>query len=489
MKGAGGPLPSNSPTMKHSRPLTMNILRRSTLGTLASMGSVLSLYLGSTFLYGAMGSGTTGTGPIEVIGGVTQAAAVPGNAGQLVGYCEGGVLCAVDAGGGPAGPTGATGPAGATGATGATGPAGSSSGGGGSTPSLLYYGDGSDGSLVVSGTIQQIRDMYWQNYSFQGSGFAAYYTNGWRDFVAGTWDISSINSQGIQCSVPADGIPGVNCGGTGSGGDGGVPIGYGSVTSLPVGGLGGAGGAGQNGTTGLPGQAGSFVSASNGGNGGNGGAGGLGSFAGGLGADAGLGNNYPLDRFTTTPGDLGWSGNNPLPGAGNGGGGGGGASGTVSNGAGGGGGGGGAGFVFFSAAVINNSNTGQSNGVQCIGGAGGAGGTCTSFASYGAAGGGGGGEGGEVLIAFGAYTGNHTSNSAFISVNGGNGASGGQGNGNVSYGGNGGAGGGGGNIAIMNLSTSVVTLTICDAGSPGTDGGSNGGAGAGGTGATCGGGL
>ena len=99
----------------------MNILRRSTLGTLASMGSVLSLYLGSTFLYGAVGSGTTGTGAIGVIGGVTQAAAVPGNAGQLVGYCEGGVLCAVDAGGGPAGATGATGPAGATGATGATG--------------------------------------------------------------------------------------------------------------------------------------------------------------------------------------------------------------------------------------------------------------------------------------------------------------------------------------------------------------------------------
>jgi hypothetical protein len=107
------------------------------LGALAALGLVT--LTGGAFLFGNSSPGPSGTGYWQQLSGVNPGVPVSGTAGQVAGFCDAGLPCALEAGSGSAGPTGATGPtgptgpqglqgdagaAGAAGATGATGPAG-----------------------------------------------------------------------------------------------------------------------------------------------------------------------------------------------------------------------------------------------------------------------------------------------------------------------------------------------------------------------------
>lgn len=222
------------------------------------------------------------------------------------------------------------------------------------------YGDGSDGDVTVSGAMNLIRDMYYDNLTVSGQIVA----NGFRVFCRTSLTLTPTGF--ILCD---GGIGNAN-------GTAGLAMGNQSLYGGLVGGTGTVGA----GTTSPP---------ANNSMGGRGGAGGLGSA--GAGGGGGVNNSPPQ----TSPRSVGWALRGQVeyqasgvitvsPISGGTGGGGGGGDGTVK----GGGGGGGGGVIVLAARLITNAGL-----IRATGGAGGS-------PASGNAGGGGGGGGGCIFMVY-----------------------------------------------------------------------------------------
>jgi hypothetical protein len=342
---------------------------------------------------------------------------------------------------------------------------------------LIYFGDGSDGTLAVTGSVTSgpitagvlTRDAYFQDLTITSPG--SINMAGYRIFVRGTLDISG----GGPASITAGGTIG-SAGTTSTGGAGAAAYTTGEL------GTNGAGATGGNSstTTGAVGSNASALAVAFGGPGATGGRGGTGATtqaggAGGSGAAVTI--QAKARSLITTPFFRG----SALVFAGAGGGGGGGGGGSVAL-VGGGGGGGGAGGAMCAvyARTINRASVGSV--ISCSGGGGAVGVGATNANSAGGAGGGG-GSGGLVYVAYRFLTG--TLGASNLSSSGGNGGAGGAGNG-TGTGGFGGNGGNGGLIMRYDLGAGTLTVTDCTA-SAGSAGGSPSGTTAGSSGArfTC----
>lgn len=288
-----------------------------------------------------------------------------------------------------------------------------------------YFGDGSDGNVVFDGTSTVIglvptNNTYWLNRDiFMSSGVlsngAGIYPFGYMIFCSGTFT----NAGSITNSGP-------------SGGAGAAATTAGVVNTAPSAGSTGGGGSGTPGGAGANGAgAQGGLSAGNrfaGGTGGGSGAGG--SAAGGAGGTVGsftLSQSIPPRRLLT---QFSFGASGIMVGGRGGVGGGGGAGTGAAPGAGGGGGGAGGGVTVLFCAGISNSGT-----IACNGGNGGSGGNASNV---GAAGGGGGGGGGGGLIYLAYKT---LNNSGTLGVTAGSLGTGGTGNGAGNPGTNGFAGG------------------------------------------------
>lgn len=315
---------------------------------------------------------------------------------------------------------------------------------------LIYFGDGSDGNVTISGSVTLTRDMYYNNLTI--SAGAVLITASFRIFVAGTLDITAAPAG----SIIRNGSNGSTAT-TGTGGGAGSGNSLGSLASSGSGGGGGAGntGAGSGGTqpANYTGNGGQGTGGANGGSGSSG--------SGGSGGTAGTQTTLPIHRWaveflraTTAIGG----------GSGGGGGGGGGGNGT-STGGGGGGGAAGAAFIFISANVINRGGSTAANTVQVNGGTGGGGAVGQGATACGGGGGGAGGAGGWIYLAYGSLSGSTATN--VLSASGGAGGNGGNGT-TTGNGGTGGSSGYGGRITLLNLGTQAISEST---GSSGTAGG------------------
>ena len=235
-----------------------------------------------------------------------------------------------------------------------------------------YFGDGSDGNVVVSGVVTLTRHMYYDTLTVQAGGDLQ--TNGWRVYCKTglVWTGGKISCNGENAS-------GFSPGGA-------------SITVGPhARGKGGAGGQGAVVGSASPGVGASTLSGTSGASGGSSTGG---TIAGGAAGDASvdaLGYKIP-PFFVGSPGVANGMGNGAQNYAGSpGGGGGGGAAGPFN----GGGGGQGAGFIFIIAKTITISGAPTT---EVIGGNGAA-------ASGGNAGGGGGGCGGVAFAIYASLTG------------------------------------------------------------------------------------
>ena len=326
-------------------------------------------------------------------------------------------------------------------------------------PMPWLFGDGSDGPLTLTTTLNLVRDMYYTNLTIQAG--AVITTNGYRIYVSGTLDISAAPAGAFI----ATGNAGANASGQTAGiGGGGAVNNYSTISrasgsnGATGGAVGAAGGAGSN-AAGVA-TIGSAVAVA--GTGSTGGAG-----AGTAGA-AGTATTTPIPQqrqvFTSIPVSV--TNATPVfyyhqpgqPGSGGGGGGG-----STATGLGGGGGGGGTsgGLIAIYAKTIARGSNATANIFQAYGGNGGNGGNggvATSGTNAGGGGGGGGGTGGLVLIYYATITGSAITNA--IQVSGGNGGTGGA----VGTGGTGGAAGTGGNggscgyVLICNVTTPTYTI-------------------------------
>lgn len=275
---------------------------------------------------------------------------------------------------------------------------------------LKYYGDGSDGSLVISATTTLTRDMQYTNLTINSN--TGINTNGFRIFVQGTLTVNGLIDHSGGNAGNASGITGgtasiASAQGTVAGGGAGGFGGNGG-TYIGAGGAGGAGtsmsnrflGVGLTGAAGVAGgNCGTPVSTQS-----SGGGGGVGTTA------TSTINLYPI-AFQ-------WFDYNGIFNAAssNGGGGGGGGSETAGGtgcgvGGGGGGSGGNGGVIWISANVISISSTGT---IVAKGGNGGNGGQCSGNSTGASGSGGTGGNGGFIVIFYG-----YLSNSGTIAVSGG----------------------------------------------------------------------
>jgi hypothetical protein len=330
--------------------------------------------------------------------------------------------------------------------------------------SLLYFGDGSDGNVTISGSQTLTRDMFYNNLTINGS--ASLNPAGFRIFVAGTLDLTSapagaINSNGSTGNGSSNSV----------GATGGTGAATGSIGGSNIGGTGGA----ANPPTIAPTIAGVVA----GGPGGHGGKGGnYGSPPVNTGAAAGT---VTTTTFYTRRWDTAlFYGTLPLTGGGSGGGGSGAANGSGGNPYAGAGGGSGGGIIWISANTINRSSGTAANAIQTNGGTGGTSGYAGGGGT-GGPGGGGGGGGGWIYIAYGTLSGTTATNA--LEASGGAGGNGTQGNGGLPFGGAGGDGGSsgaGGIIELVNLMSNTVTLSSGPASVAGSSAGSgaSGGAGA-----------
>lgn len=226
------------------------------------------------------------------------------------------------------------------------------------------FGDGNDGDVEVSTTVDLTRDMYYDNLTVTGTGTIN--TNGYRIFVKGlltVYEFGTIQNNGVAGSVGiGGGIPPSGVFGPGGyGAEGGyflgLPDGEPGGLTATGGGVGGTGGDGADGVGGIPG----LIGVSN--------------------AEGGIryfGHYAQLIKGTFVAGTIRYAG-------GTGGGGGGGGNGIEM----GGGGGTGAGVILICAADIMAYN--YSN-LKAVGGDGGPGESMTTT------GGGGGGGGGSILV-------------------------------------------------------------------------------------------
>jgi len=315
------------------------------------------------------------------------------------------------------------------------------SGNTGATQTLAYrsYGDGSDGSQTISTQITLASDMHYNNLTLAAGGQII--TNGWRIFVKGTLDLRNAIAGAIQNNGGNGASGAAFFGGTGGTAPGANSLGGGSAGG--TGGVGGVYGTGANGATS------SNVAVNGGTNGasGIGGANGSGISGGTGGAAIGLGNMFPVRRWSTNflLGATQIASGNGARGAG-----GGGGDGVSNYGGGGGGGGAGGGIVGIWANTILKGSSTAAYCIQALGGNGGSGGNGGPDGNTGGGGGAGGGGGGWIYIA----TNNIAGAEAFsaLAVDGGAGGSGGTGTG-TGFGGNGGGGGTAGLITIFNALT------------------------------------
>ena len=278
------------------------------------------------------------------------------------------------------------------------------------------FGDGSDGSVTISGPTTLIRDMYYQNLTVNST----LDTDGYRIFVKGTLSSTgTINNN--NTTTAGNGSP--NSGNSaGAGGGGGAIKGSGPLKGR----AGVAGGSGSaNGNSGNTGTM--SVTGSVGGAGGNGNLG-VGGIGGGIvtGAAGGPGG---VNTFIQKLVDI-FS------------------------------------VLFF---LYNTGVTFVLHNLTSGGGGGGGAGGYASTSSGGAGGGGGSGGSGGIVLIF-AYTISGTVNISSTGGNGGNGGSTSQGGG----GGGGGAGGTGGTVVLVYADKSAWTGTYVLTGGTGGTGGTNG---------------
>ena len=328
-----------------------------------------------------------------------------------------------------------------------------------------FYGDGSDGNVTISGTVNLVRDMYYSNLTVSGASNVIG-TSSYRIFVAGTLDITGA----ILNSIQRNGATGNSA----SGATGGA--GNSAIAAATVGG-GANGGSGATGTTGTgaAGSASAATATTLGGTGGSSGSGGGLATVGtaGVASGAASANRMAFIDANILRGAALYTG---------GGGGSGGSAGTgngVSAGGGGGGGGSAGGIVGIFANIIKRDGTTAVNAISVVGGGGaGAGGNAVAG---GGGGGGGGGAGGCIYIVYNSLQGSTGTN--ILRASGGTGGNGGTGTAGY-FGGTGGSGGSGGRIILINASTGVVTETDgtgtagSAAATPTTTAGTAGGAGA-----------
>lgn len=299
----------------------------------------------------------------------------------------------------------------------------------------LFYGDGSDGDLVLSaGTTNLTRDMFYNSVTISGS--AVINTSGFTIFCKGTFNKSGATSSvqnngavggaasGQTAGVPGVASPGVSLGGSTAGGAGGLGgnnsgIGAVGVSSPSVTGYGALGG--------------------NGGQGGQ-------NAAAAVGAVGGTSSAYVYypERVVRVTHDIitGFK----LAGQGGSGGGGGRSSGLAQAGGGGAGGSGGGVVSIFCKTFIDTSTLG----IRALGGAGGNGGNAPSGTGGGGGGGAGGGGGFVYIIGLDVTLGP-------ISVAGGTFGTGGTGLGGGATGASGTAGSTG-HYSVYNARTGVWTV-------------------------------
>ena len=259
-------------------------------------------------------------------------------------------------------------------------------------PSVVDFGDGSDGNQTISVNTSLTRSMYYNDLTVNVG--VTLTTAGFKIFVAGTLlNNGTINNSGANGAVGGDGVASTSAGAGGVGGAGGTGLELGAGQTGGTGGLGGTTGNVQ----GSPGGAGVVATPSQGGgNGGAGGTGGTGTGAGGvLGAAA---TTVARTMRTVSPHLI--AGIILLQGGSSGGAGGGGSTGAnnASRGGGGGGAGGGGGIVMIFARTFNNAGTIRANGGN--GGNGGAG----AGNNGGGGGTGGGGGGGSLFLVYATLT-------------------------------------------------------------------------------------
>ena len=327
-----------------------------------------------------------------------------------------------------------------------------------------FFGDGSDGNLVIASgvTVTLTAEAYYNNVTISGGGILK--PAGFRVFIAGTL---TIYAGGLFHNNGSDGSPGGN-GGTASGGvgGGGGAGGLGNYLQPGIaagGGAGGASGAGGSGSNGNPGTnvAGALVGSLGGTSGGNSGQGGYDNHATRSAAKTGGSGGTVTSNVAATAGSIK----------------------NITN------------AVLFRCFQVTGTVVAPYYHASGGGGAGaGAGGATNSGGCQGGggAGGGGGGTGGHMVLSVNTLAGAGT-----ISCNGGAGGKGGNGGASIAHappgapyesagggGGGGGSGGSGGFLVFVYHNKSAWTGTIsANAGNGGAFGsGGSGAAGSGGDG-------
>lgn len=318
---------------------------------------------------------------------------------------------------------------------------------------IQWFGDGSDGDVTInSGTTTLTRDMYYNNLTITSTGVLN--PAGYRIFVKGTLDISSVSSGGGIKRTP-------NNAGNASGSTAGAAGGANSATMLGTGNTGligatGTTGAGANGTVG------GGANNNNGGLGPAGGSGGAPALASG-GSGGGVSTNN--DNLYYRPEINFFRGSTAIAGGCSGGSGGAG-TGDGANTGGGGGGSGSGGIVFAIYSNKINRGAGTPNGAIMANASNGGNGGNGAGGNAGGGGGGSGGGGGWIYIVYNELQGITTATGALV-ANGGAGGNGGNGVG-TGRGGAGGRGGAAGRITLINLNTGDVTEYASDVDTLGT---------------------
>lgn len=315
---------------------------------------------------------------------------------------------------------------------------------------LEYFGDGSDGNVVVSSGIVLARDMYYNNLTLIAG--ANINTLGFRIFVKGILDITAAPASAIvRSNGAANGSLGAFNGLGGSGGSGGL----GTTASAGESGVTGGAGGTVNGTNGTTVSNTQCICGTGGasGKGGNGSSTGVPT----IGRPLNLLTFTPVPRYlSNSPSIIPQTGTQKAITAGQAGSSGSGGGGDGGSGAGGGGSGAGQGGIFIFANTVKRGSNTAASCIKAPGGNGGNGGT-TVTGSKGGGGGGGGGSGGWIYLVAGSIIGSIAVNA--LDVSGGNGGNGGNGTG-TGTGGDGGQGGGGGLIHIFNLSIPSLSISV-----------------------------
>lgn len=307
----------------------------------------------------------------------------------------------------------------------------------------MYYGDGSDGDVTVSGALSLSRDMYYRNLTLAAG--AAITVNGFRIFVSELLDASAAPTGAIAGAVYDGGdASGVNAGAANASVPGNRPLE--PARSSAVGKAGGT-------TTGTGGTATGNAGFINCGGpcGTTGGTGGTGSSgAGGAVGTFTTGNviqfRYPM--MATIPGGTTVKGGCDAPSGGSGGGD------TTAGGGSGAGGAGGAIVAIYAKRILRSSSNANAGIIQAKGGKGGAGGI-PAAGNRGGGGGAPGAGGGNVYIQTSSLEGSTHTNA--IDVSGGAGGNGGTKTGTGTDG-QGAQAGFGGVVQIINTGASTITI-------------------------------